>query len=287
MRPVTGAAGAVLVTSRDGSPQAWGPWCRLSRLGMLPVSEAAEVLADHAGRQAGLGGAEDARALAARLGCLPLALRIAGCYLAEAAGIPAAFADATTISSYAGYLDAIQEGGLARGFPQAGTAMTQDQARQVIGATWDVTLDRLDGQVAEARAVLRLLAAFADAPIPYHLLLDMALLAASPVVPGRAGPRAAPAHPRHQPPPRREPGPHTAPRPRRRAARARRYLPGGRAARGPGHAGRVAVADPARQRGLPGRGRGSSQPGLCAHRCGPSSSFHQPVPGQLGLPRRR
>ena len=95
LRPVTNSAGMVLVTSRDGRPEAWGSWCRRVRLGMLPGEQAAAVLADHAGHQAELGSEQDARELAMRLGCLPLALRIAGLYLAESAAIPAAFADET------------------------------------------------------------------------------------------------------------------------------------------------------------------------------------------------
>ena len=60
---------------------------------MLTAEQAAAVLADHAGHHPDLGSEDDARKLAARLGGLPLALKIAGSYLAEAAAIPAAFAD--------------------------------------------------------------------------------------------------------------------------------------------------------------------------------------------------
>ena len=88
LRPVTGEIGMVLVTSRDGSPASWGSWSRRYRLEMLPADTAAAVLADHAGDHPGLGGEQDARLLAARLGGLPLALKIAGSYLAEAAADP-------------------------------------------------------------------------------------------------------------------------------------------------------------------------------------------------------
>ena len=41
----------------------------------------------------------------------------------------------------------------------------------------------------EARPLLRLLAVFADAPLPYQLLLHPASLAASPLFAGMTGPR--------------------------------------------------------------------------------------------------
>ena len=122
LRPVAGQAGMVLVTSRDGSPASWGSWSRRHRLEMLPADPAAAVLADHAGHHPGLGSEEDARLLAARLGGLPLALKIAGSYLAESAAIPAAFADTGVIRTYRQYRDAIQGGDLETVFPAPGGA---------------------------------------------------------------------------------------------------------------------------------------------------------------------
>ena len=114
LRPVTGQ-------DRDGpghqpgrEPGELGVVVPAARLEMLSADPAAAVLADHAGHHPGLGGEEDARLLADRLGGLPLALKIAGSYLAEAAAIPAAFTDTGVIRSYRQYRDAIHAGDLAR-----------------------------------------------------------------------------------------------------------------------------------------------------------------------------
>ena len=190
LRPVAGEAGMVLVTSRDGSPASWGGWCRRHRLAMLPADPAAAVLADHAGHHPGLGSQEDARMLAARLGGLPLALKIAGSYLADAAAIPAAFFDSGMICTYRQYRDALHGGDLAALFPVPDGQLTAEQARGLIGRTWELTLDLLDARpLPEARQVLRLLASVADAPVPYQLLLHPGTLAAFPPLRDISGPR--------------------------------------------------------------------------------------------------
>jgi NB-ARC domain/Tetratricopeptide repeat len=182
LRPVAGQAGMVLVTSRDGSLASWGSWARRHRLEMLLADPAAAVLADHAGHHPELGGEDDARRLAARLGGLPLALKIAGSYLAEAAAIPAAFTDSGALRTYRRYLDAIQGGDLAAVFPVPGGQLSAEQARGLIGRTWELTLDLLDARpLTEARQVLRLLACLADAPVPYQLLHPGTLAASPPL----------------------------------------------------------------------------------------------------------
>ena len=181
LRPMVGETGMVLVTSRDGSKKSWGAWSRRHRLEMLPADPAAAVLADHAGHHRGLGSEEDARLLASRLGGLPLALKIAGSYLAETVAIPAAFADTDVIRTYRQYRDALQGGDLETVFPAPGGQLTAEQARGLIGRTWELTLDLLDARpLPEARRVLRLLASLADAPVPFELLLYPATLATSP-----------------------------------------------------------------------------------------------------------
>ena len=191
LRPVHSATGMILVTSRDGRRASWGPWCHRHPVGMLPADEAPQVLADYARHQAGLGTDAEAAALAGRLGRLPLALKIAGSYLAESAVVPAAFARDGLIRSYRDYQRAVEEGQLDIAFPAPGGAeLTPEQARGLIGRTWDLTLDLLEArQLPEARPILCLLASMADAPVPHEWLLDPAILADSHLFAGITGPR--------------------------------------------------------------------------------------------------
>ena len=190
LRPVHGQTGMILVTTRDGRPASWAPWCGRHRLPALLNSDAAEMLADHAGGYPALGSGTDAQELASRLGGLPLAVKIAGSYLSDAATTPAAYADPDQVRTYRQYKEALDTKNLATVFPAPNSAMTQDEARTLIGKTWDLTLDLLQArQMPEARPLLRLLSTFADAPIPHELLLHPATLAASNVLPSITGPR--------------------------------------------------------------------------------------------------
>lgn len=191
LRPVTSGAGLIVVTSRDGRAESWGPWCRLYRLGMLTSEEAVQVLADRTGiHHDALGGDAGAEALADRLGRLPLALRIAGSFLAELAEVPPAFAGPAPLRSYLQYLDTLKRGDLPAAFPSpVPGALTPSQARGIIGRTWDLTLSQLEYRdFPEVRGLLRLLACLADAPVPYELL-HPPILASSPLFPGITGPR--------------------------------------------------------------------------------------------------
>ena len=189
LRPLRSAAGMVLVTSRDGRVSSWGPWCRLYRVGVLESGEAAKVLSDHAGGHDSLGSPQEAEALARRLGGLPLAMKIAGSFLAESVAVPAAFATPDVARTYSQYLAALEGGQLETVFPAPSTGgLTAERARQVIGRTWELTLDLLGiRRMPEARWILRLLACMADAPIPYELLLDPGILGESPLLDGISG----------------------------------------------------------------------------------------------------
>jgi Tetratricopeptide repeat len=189
LRPLKGQAGMVLLTSRDGSED-WGPWCNRHRLGMLSAADAAAVLADHAGRYPRLGGENDAQELGIRLGGLPLALRIVGSYLASTAALPLAFTDAGTITTYQSYREAMDDGQTGLELASSTRRMTHVEIRTLIGRIWEITLDRLDArQMPEGRQILQLLATFADAPLPYELLLNPETLAASQLFSEITGPR--------------------------------------------------------------------------------------------------
>jgi RecA/RadA recombinase len=179
LRPLHDPAGLVLVTSRDGRPAVWGPWCVRHPVGALPTGEAVRVLADRAGRfHEALGGDAQAARLADRLGGLPLALRIVGSFLAESAAVPAVFADHDLIRSYHAYLQALDAGGTGAAPGDGG--LTAEQVGGLIGRSWELTLDMLEAQrLPEARRLLRLFASLADAPIPHELLLHPGTLAAA------------------------------------------------------------------------------------------------------------
>jgi hypothetical protein len=184
IRPVSTRRGMLLVTSRDSDLNTWttapqpgqpGGWCRLHSVGMLTVLEGARVLIDHAGVRAGT--VEDAAALAARLGGLPLALRLAGRYLADAQRFPIP----DTAATFADYHAALDAGGVAAVLDHLPGAATETRSRRLIGRTWELSLDLLDDRgLPQTRPLLRMLSLFADAPIPYRIL-DPAALASSPL----------------------------------------------------------------------------------------------------------
>ncbi|MGH3378291.1 MAG: tetratricopeptide repeat protein [Actinoallomurus sp.] len=183
LRPLRSPAGMVVVTSRHGHQSDWGGWCHLHDVGMLSPAEGAQVLIDGAG--SGAGDRTEAEALARRLGGLPLALRLAASYLDQTRQTPTVFADAGGIRTFAQYEAAVDDQRFEVIFPaQHAVRLSDRQARQMIGRTWDLSLDLLERRgVAEARPLLRLLACLADAPVPHELLLRPSSLAASELFP--------------------------------------------------------------------------------------------------------
>ncbi|MEU1287760.1 tetratricopeptide repeat protein [Kitasatospora sp. NPDC005856] len=160
IRPAAGR-GAVLVTSRDSTPDTWGPAARVHLLQPLTgdrLDDAARVLRDHA--PDGAGTEAEAQALAARLGGLPLALRLAGTYLAQANRTPPPFRARGTLTTYTEYQRAWEEG---LELPEPGHALAR---------AWTMSVDLLQQRGhTRARPLLRLIASFADADLPYtHLL---------------------------------------------------------------------------------------------------------------------
>ena len=194
LRPLDRGRGLVVVTSRNGRKAMWGTWGQLRRVGVLGDDDAAQVLIDHAGVKAG--SREDATALAHRLGGLPLALRLVGFYLRESVSRPASFADRAMAETFAGYQallerDRVDVAFTARRVTDAREGqISEEDARDLIGRTWEISLDMLDRQgIGQVRPLLRLLACFADAPIPYELLLRPRTMANSLLFTGLTGPR--------------------------------------------------------------------------------------------------
>ncbi|WP_406218498.1 FxSxx-COOH system tetratricopeptide repeat protein [Streptomyces canus] len=168
LRPHASLVGSVLITTRDSNAGTWGSMCALHPVHPLSgddkTADAVQILLDHATAAAGT--ADDARRLATRLGGLPLALRLAGTYLAEANQVPPAYRDPAAPTDFSSYLKALDED-LRRADPS-----------NVIHQTWAMSMDLLEqrGDVL-ARPLLQLITTFADAPLPYTLLLTPATLA--------------------------------------------------------------------------------------------------------------
>ncbi|MFF9866931.1 tetratricopeptide repeat protein [Streptomyces sp. NPDC013953] len=157
VRPHSAPRGLVLVTTRDGDPAGWGPLPVLHPVGPLARAEGAQALHDRAGESAGR--SEEAARVAVRLGGLPLALDTAGRYLASVNERPPFLRGADEPASYAAYLAAIGSGDL-----------TVD-GDGTLARIWDMSLALAEARGHTcARPVLRLLAGFADAPVPLRIL---------------------------------------------------------------------------------------------------------------------
>ena len=174
-------AGLVLVTSRDGAQAHWGSWAHLEPVPVLDAADGGQVLRDLA-PQAG----EDsqARALCTSLGGLPLALDLAGSYLAASAA--SLWPEPGTLTTFDGYRTVLQDQQDQLG--ALGTdshATPEEQARRKLTTTWELSLDLLERRgLSPARPLLRLLSCLAPAAIPYAALLDIDVLTASPLFSG-------------------------------------------------------------------------------------------------------
>ncbi|MEU5880613.1 tetratricopeptide repeat protein [Spirillospora sp. NPDC047279] len=183
LRPPRSPVGLVMVTTRHGHASDWGAWCRLHPVGMLPPSKGADLLLDHTGDETG--GREDAGSLSERLGGLPLALRLAASFLGQAHRTPAVFAESGCPRTFAQYRAALDRDQFDTLFPaQHDVHLSDGQARQMVGRTWELSLELLERRgIAESRPLLRLLACMADAAIPYELLLRPAMLEEARILP--------------------------------------------------------------------------------------------------------
>ncbi|MGN9894873.1 tetratricopeptide repeat protein [Micromonospora sp. L31] len=157
VRPIVGRNGGVLITSRMAAPSVWGSWCSIHQTTMLNVDDGAKMLFDYVPSSAG--SIDDARSLSVRLGGLPLAIRLAGLYLAETSGIP--WPEPGSIATIAKYQRAMDEGLI----PDA-------ESRDVFAHAWHLSLQLLDDRgVRFARQTLYLLSLFAESLFPFRALL--------------------------------------------------------------------------------------------------------------------
>lgn len=180
-----GRNGLVLVTSRQRDQERWPGSAKFIEVGVLDVEDAAALLrelAPYAGSE------RKARALARRLGCLPLALRLAGKYLGSRLG------DHTNFEAFRRDLESDPRViRLIDRFADDPQAIDPEAiARLLVTRTWELSLDALARHgLPQARPLLRLLSCFAQSvPIPLTLLqggqLDSFLAACS--EPGRPEP---------------------------------------------------------------------------------------------------
>lgn len=171
------ASGRLLITSRNQNPEAWGSWVSLHPLGVLSRRAATELLLD----RAPTAGAEaQAAALADRLGHLPLLLHQAGLYISRADRNPPWPGAPRCPRTFGAYRVAF--GDRLNELLDSPTGQPSHLPRQRATATWEVTLDLLARrQLGHTRPLLRLLAHFGDAPIPYAEVLPCRALHASPL----------------------------------------------------------------------------------------------------------
>jgi tetratricopeptide (TPR) repeat protein len=168
--------GMTVITSRIGSAETWGQSAERYLVDVLSSDDGAEVLIDLAGQ---VGTAAEARNLAARLGGLPLALRLAGSYLARAsrgAGILRyRHRGPSGLRTFIAYTDALGDLGTKLLDEGASNSSTENQLehlhRQLISRTWEISLDLLHSQgLPEARLIMRLFSCFAAVPFPVDII---------------------------------------------------------------------------------------------------------------------
>ncbi|KAB2343753.1 FxSxx-COOH system tetratricopeptide repeat protein [Actinomadura rudentiformis] len=162
--------GFVLVTSRQRDRTIWGGATRVHDLDVVSALAAQEILLDLAPNTSD---PEVALTVAARLGFLPLALRLAGMYLAD---------PLTSAKTFREYLDELERH-FSELMKDVGGAGREDRRRAVI-TTWELSLESLTERgLPFARELLGLLACYAPtSPLPLDVL-DPAVIAEHGVVP--------------------------------------------------------------------------------------------------------
>lgn len=170
-------AGMTVVTSRVGNPGIWGREADTHRIDVLDPADGRDVLLDLAGEA---GDPAEALVLAKRLDGLPLALKLAGSYLARSARGAGLLRhrgrrSGGRLRGFVAYTEALGEAGA--GLLDQGEHWRLDESdtehmhRRLVGRTWELSLDLLEEQqLPEARSLMRMLSCCASAPFPVELL---------------------------------------------------------------------------------------------------------------------
>lgn len=167
--------GLTIVTTRLGDPEIWGNSAEFHAIEPLTPDDGAEVLLDLANEA---GSRSEAQYLSARLGGLPLALRLAGSQLSRAtrgAGLLRRGRDQGRVRDFTSYLAALDDTGIEYLDRANKGALSRSSAEQLhrhlISRTWEISLDLLETQgFPEARTFMRLLSCFGAYPIPVDIL---------------------------------------------------------------------------------------------------------------------
>nr|WP_282206561.1 tetratricopeptide repeat protein [Kitasatospora fiedleri] len=159
-------SGSVLVTSRQGSRGFWPCDVNLMKLDPLSPTAGIDMLLDLTDeREAVIQQRQQAELLAARLGGIPLALRLAGCYLSLPSSTIRGFED------YRAALDKDFKAVIDRAASTSPELWPEGELRSLIMQTWEISLDALEKQgIPQARTVMRLLSCWASQPFPIKLL---------------------------------------------------------------------------------------------------------------------
>jgi hypothetical protein len=156
--------GVVVVTTRQAAPR-WWVGAELHHIGVLPHSAAVEVLHDLAPDS---GSAEEAAAVADRLGRLPLALTLAGGFLGRQVISPWTMGEYHRMLTGSVPVDPIA-------LIDNGVEEVQHD-RHMLSRTWQLSLDALTARgIPEATTLLRLLACWSGEPLPVPLLVGIDL----------------------------------------------------------------------------------------------------------------
>jgi hypothetical protein len=155
------ARGLLLVTTSDSDEASW-PEADIVKVDRLPPEAAARVLADlapDAGNPDRAIALRQAADLAERLGCLPLALRIAGMHLRQ---------DFPSWRTFDEYRRALDDIGIAQVLNESGASA----GRTAVSATWELSLDALaQSGVPQARPLLWLLSCYAPGHVIPHEII--------------------------------------------------------------------------------------------------------------------